>query len=81
MDWKKYISDLQGMGWTQVRIAKAMGNKPQSWVADILKGRYRDLKWTDGERLLKLHRKEVRRSASDSPQPPADLREPTHAQR
>ncbi|MNY49821.1 hypothetical protein D3C86_1852820 [compost metagenome] len=63
MDWKNLISDLQAMGWTQVRIAKAMGDKPQSWVADICKGRYRDLKWSDGERLIKLHRREIRRGA------------------
>lgn len=62
MDWKNLISDLQAMGWTQARIAKAMGGKPQSWVADICKGRYRDLKWSDGERLIKLHREEVRRA-------------------
>lgn len=64
MDWKNLISDLQAIGWTQVRIAKAMGDKPQSWVADICKGRYRDLKWSDGERLIKLHRKETRRSGT-----------------
>ncbi|TRM53232.1 hypothetical protein YH64_009025 [Achromobacter sp. LC458] len=64
MDWKNLISDLQAIGWTQVRIAKAMGDKPQSWVADICKGRYRDLKWSDGERLIKLHRRETRRSVT-----------------
>ena len=80
MDWKKYISDLQAIGWTQVRIAKAMGDKPQSWVADILKGRYRDLKWTDGERLLKLHRKEFRRAVSDFPQKRTDSVERPNAQ-
>lgn len=62
MDWKHLISDLQAKGWTQVRIAKALGDKPQSWVADICKGRYRDLKWSDGERLIKLHRREMRRA-------------------
>lgn len=60
MDWKNLISDLQAQGWTQIRIAKALGGKPQSWVADICKGRYRDLKWSDGERLIKLHRREMR---------------------
>lgn len=66
MDWKNLISDLQSIGWTQARIAKAMGDKPQSWVADIRKGRYRDLKWADGERLIKLHRKELRRAGAAS---------------
>ncbi|WP_334166305.1 hypothetical protein [Achromobacter mucicolens] len=64
MDWKNLISDLQAKGWTQVRIAKALGDKPQSWVADICKGRYRDLKWADGERLIKLHRREMRRAGA-----------------
>ncbi|QDJ44825.1 hypothetical protein CBR71_02875 [Bordetella hinzii] len=61
MDWKNLISDLQAIGWTQARIAKALGDKPQSWVADIRKGRYRDLKWSDGQRLISLHRREIRR--------------------
>jgi len=62
MDWKNLVADLQKAGWTQTRIAAALGGKPQSWVADVAKGRYRDLKWTDGENLRKLHRKVLRQS-------------------
>lgn len=61
MDWKTIISDLQAIGWTQAKIGEALGGKPQSWVADIARGRYRDIKWGDGERLRKMHRREMRR--------------------
>ncbi|OZI56760.1 hypothetical protein CAL20_15280 [Bordetella genomosp. 4] len=61
MNWANLISDMQTWGWTQARIAAALGGKPQSWVADILKGRYRDLKWSDGQRLIRLHKRESRK--------------------
>lgn len=49
------IADLRQAGWTQAQIATALGGRPQSWVADIARGRYKDLKWCDGERLRALH--------------------------
>ena len=55
MDWKSLIADLSAAGWTQARIARELGGRPQSWVADIARGRYKDLKWSDGELLRKLH--------------------------
>ncbi|MGE4531764.1 MAG: hypothetical protein AB7C98_10650 [Acidithiobacillus sp.] len=61
MDWKTLILDLQAAGWTQAKIAEAMGGKAQSWVADIVRERYDDLKWTDGQRLIKIHRREMRK--------------------
>lgn len=39
-----------------------MLDKPQSWLSDVLRGRYHDLKWTDGDRLLRLHRSVTRRA-------------------
>lgn len=74
MDWKTIISDLQAIGWTQAKIAEAMGGKAQSWVADIVRGRYDDLKWGDGQRLIKIHRREMRRA----PIRP-EIKEPSHA--
>lgn len=74
MDWKNIISDLQAIGWTQAKIAEAMGGKAQSWVADIVRGRYDDLKWGDGQRLIKIHRREMRRAM-----PRPGLGSPTHA--
>ena len=67
MDWKNLVDDLQRIGWTQAKIGAALGGKPQSWVADIAKGRYRDLKWTDGEKLRKLHRREMRKAIRPEP--------------
>lgn len=29
--------------------------KSQSWVADVLKGRYKDIKWADGQSLISLY--------------------------
>ena len=49
-------------GWTQAQIAREF-DKPQSWVSDIVRGRYLDLKWSDGESLLKLHKKVMGKSA------------------
>lgn len=49
------IADLSSRGWTQARIAEALGKRHQSWVADIARGRYKDLKWHDGELLRRLH--------------------------
>lgn len=55
MDWKKMVSELSDAGYTQVRIAQELG-KAQSWVADVAKGRYADLKWSDGQKLIAFHR-------------------------
>ncbi len=54
MDWKTLISELQAAKMSQAAIGDALG-KSQAWVADVLKGRYDDLKWSDGEALRKLH--------------------------
>ena len=56
MDWKTLITDLQGTGLSQSGIGVAVG-RSQAWVADILRGRYEDLKWSDGEALRALHAK------------------------
>jgi hypothetical protein len=58
MDWKTLISEIQGAGLTQIEIGKALG-KSQAWVADALKGRYDDLKWSDGQALIALHAAKV----------------------
>jgi hypothetical protein len=58
MDWKTLIAELQASGLTQAQIGEAMPEpgKSQTWVADVLSGRYDDLKWTDGQALIALHR-------------------------
>ncbi|VFR96479.1 hypothetical protein RAN3_1871 [plant metagenome] len=67
MNWTSLIADIQARGWSQARIGKALGDKPQSWVADIARGRYRDLKWQDGQNLIGLHKQVM----TDQPQEPA----------
>ncbi|WP_180188254.1 hypothetical protein [Achromobacter insuavis] len=62
MEWNLLISDLLARGWTQTQIA-AEFSKPQSWVSDIRRGRYRDLKWSDGDKLIRLHKQVTRRAA------------------
>jgi predicted transcriptional regulator len=58
VNWKSLVNDLRGAGYSQARIAEEMG-KAQSWVADIWRGRYADLKWNDGQKLIELHRQVV----------------------
>lgn len=54
MNWKTMISDIQASGLSQSQIAGKLG-KSQAWVSAVAKGAYADLKWSDGESLLKLH--------------------------
>lgn len=58
MDWKTLISEIRTTDMSQADIGVALG-KSQAWVADVAAGRYADLKWSDGEALLKLHAEKV----------------------
>lgn len=60
MDWKTIIYDLQSCGLTQQEIGTAVG-RSQAWVADIISGRYEDLKWSDGQALIALHKRHKRK--------------------
>ena len=63
MDWHTLITDLQSAGMTQAVIGAALG-KSQAWVGDIVRGRYDDLKWADGQALRRLHENEMRQTAT-----------------
>lgn len=54
MNWKTLIQDIQAAGLSQTQIADAIG-KSQGWVSAVSNGAFQDLKWGDGELLLKLH--------------------------
>jgi hypothetical protein len=55
MDWKTLISEIQqASGMSQGAIGAAVG-RSQAWVADIMSGRYGDVRWRDGEALRQLH--------------------------
>ena len=56
MDWKKLISEIQSCGLSQAAIGAEIG-KSQVWVADVIRGRYDDVKWTDGQALIALRSK------------------------
>ncbi|MEN5063589.1 hypothetical protein [Achromobacter aegrifaciens] len=66
MDWKKLLKDISAAGYSQARIATELGGKPQSWVSDITRGRYADLKWTDGQKLIQLHKRVLKAAARQS---------------
>lgn len=69
MDWATLVSDIQNTGMTQAEIGRALGNKSQAWVADVLSGRYGDLKWADGQALRRLHGQTLRDRRQDKPEP------------
>ena len=65
MDWKTLIAKLQDAGLSQTDIGRRL-NKSQAWVSAVSLGKYDDLKWSDGESLLKLHAEKL--GADDTPQ-------------
>lgn len=66
MNWQTILSELLAHGWTQVRLAAELG-RPQSWVSDVKRGVYADLRWSDGEHLRKLHEQIANSAPSDAP--------------
>ena len=58
MNWKTLITELQAVGLSQSAIGAELG-KSQAWVCAVLAGQYADLKWSDGQALLKLHASQV----------------------
>ncbi|RIQ16069.1 helix-turn-helix domain-containing protein [Bordetella avium] len=74
MNWKLIIQELCSEGLTQVQIAQEVGVK-QSTIAGILAGAQRDLRWTYGEKLRRLHRRVVGRCKRVIPAPPAAQQE------
>ena len=55
MDWKKLIADIQASGLSQEQIAKRLDHS-QAWASAVAAGKFADLKWRDGEKLIALHR-------------------------
>lgn len=58
MDWQRLVQEIQATGLSQAQVGAAIG-RSQAWVADVLSGRYDDLKWRDGEALRRLHAEKV----------------------
>ena len=58
MNWKNIIAAIQQTGLSQSQIAAQTG-KSQAWVSAAACGKYSDLRWADGQALLKLHQERV----------------------
>jgi hypothetical protein len=67
MNWKNLIEDLLQAGFNQSSISREIG-LTQPTVFRILNGEQKDMKWSDGERLLALHRATVRTPNSNTPE-------------
>lgn len=66
MDWQKLISEIRVHGrLSQVEIGQRIG-RSQAWVAAVVAGKYRDVGWSDGESIRKLHADLVPQSPSDA---------------
>jgi hypothetical protein len=53
------IRELLTMGYTQQQLGAAVG-KSQAWVAAVLAGEFKDLKWVDGQAVIALHAVKVK---------------------
>lgn len=54
MNWQIILSEIRAHGLSQVEIGKRLG-RSQAWVAAVVAGKYRDVGWSDGEAIRKLH--------------------------
>lgn len=62
MNWKKLINDLRDTGMSQTAIGVELG-KSQAWVCAVIAGHYADLKWSDGQALIRLHAERCKKAA------------------
>lgn len=53
MNWSKLILDLMESGLSQVQIGERIG-RSQAWVSAVAQGKYQDVRWNDGDALLRL---------------------------
>lgn len=53
MNWQNIISEIQASGLSQVQIAERL-NKSQAWVSAVSQGKYKDLRWSDGQSVIAL---------------------------
>lgn len=54
MDWKKLISEIFATGLTQAQFGERIG-RSQAWVSAASSGKYEDVKWSDGQKIIALH--------------------------
>jgi transcriptional regulator with XRE-family HTH domain len=62
MNWKQLLTEIQDLGnLSQSEIGERVG-RSQGWVSAALRGNYQDLRWSDGDKILKLHSKVVKKT-------------------
>lgn len=55
MDWKKLLQEIRASGLSQIEIGERICGRSQAWVSTAIAGKYKDLRWSDGEAIRKLH--------------------------
>lgn len=63
MDCKKILAELSESGVSQESIAKEMGHS-QGWVSKLSRGDIKNMRWDDGEKLKRLHKKHAVKKGS-----------------
>ena len=53
MNWQTILSEIQAFGLSQSQVADRI-NKSLAWVSAVSKGKYVDLRWSDGQAMLAL---------------------------
>ena len=75
MDWKTLIQDLLDSGLTQVEIGRRV-DCSQPTIAALASGAQKEVRWSTGDKLRRLHLRVVgRRKRTD----PAPQQEASHA--
>lgn len=68
MDWKKLIQDLLDSGLTQVEIGRRV-DCSQPTIAALASGAQKEVRWTTGDKLRRLHLRAVGRRKRSAPAP------------
>jgi len=63
MNWSKLILDLMASGLSQAQIGERIG-RSQAWVSAVAQGKYQDVRWGDGDALLKLQAESIHKEAA-----------------
>ena len=63
MNWSQLIADMRTKGVTLDEIASQCGFSSRGHVHDVWKGRQARVLWEIGDKLLRLHKRVMRRKA------------------
>lgn len=68
MDWKTIIQDLLDSGLTQVEIGRRV-DCSQPTIAALASGAQKEVRWSTGDKLRRLHLRAVGRRKRSGPAP------------